>query len=74
MTPERWEQVSRLYHAAPGRDVTQRASFLADACAGDEALRHEVESLAQERSAEGFLAEAPWTSRRSSRRGSQARR
>ena len=45
MTPERWRQVEELYHAALTRDVTERAAFLAHACAGDEALRREVESL-----------------------------
>ena len=45
MTPERWAQVERLYHAARARPDNERAAFLADACAGDEALRREVESL-----------------------------
>ena len=56
MTPERWQQISQLYHAALTRPVDQRAAFLADACADDEALRQEIESLlAHERTAEGFL-------------------
>ena len=43
MNPDRLRQISQLYHAA----VTHpdRAAFLAEACAGDEALRREVESL-----------------------------
>src|SRR6185503_18544697 len=45
MTPERWQAVDRIYHAALARDVAARATFLADACAGDDALRREVESL-----------------------------
>jgi eukaryotic-like serine/threonine-protein kinase len=57
MTLERWSDVARLYHAAASRDAAERAAFLADACAGDDALRHEIESLlAQESSAEGFLS------------------
>ena len=57
MTLERWSDVARLYHAAASRDAAEREAFLADACAGDDALRHEVESLlAQESSAEGFLS------------------
>jgi serine/threonine protein kinase len=57
MTLERWSEVARLYHDAASRDAAERAAFLADACAGDDALRHEVESLlAQEPSAEGFLS------------------
>ena len=45
MTPERWQQVERLYHAALEREASQRAAFLREACSGDEALRGEVESL-----------------------------
>ena len=45
MTFERWEQVERLYRAAQERSAHERAAFLSDACAGDEVLRREVESL-----------------------------
>ena len=58
MTPERWRRVEELYHAALARDARDRALFLGDACAGDDALRHDVESLlAQPASAETFLGE-----------------
>ena len=58
MTPERWQQVSRIYHDALARDSGERASFLHEACQDDEALRQEVESLlAQPASAENFLGE-----------------
>jgi hypothetical protein len=42
---ERWQEIERIYHAARGLDGTARADFLAKACAGDEDLRGEVESL-----------------------------
>src|SRR5215510_7773121 len=59
MTPERWQCIERLYHTALERDTDERAAFLADACAGDEALRGEVESLLRcDRRAENFI-EAP---------------
>jgi len=45
MTPERWQQVERLYNAALEREASQRAAFLTQACRGDDELRHEVESL-----------------------------
>ena len=45
MTPERWQEIERLYHAALERDDDQRAAFLADACPDDEELCREVESL-----------------------------
>ena len=43
--PDRWQDISRLYHAALAREAPERATFLAEACAGDEALREEVELL-----------------------------
>jgi serine/threonine protein kinase/Tol biopolymer transport system component len=58
MTPEQWQQVSRIYHDALARDSGERASFLREACRGDEALRQEVESLlAQPASADNFLGD-----------------
>ncbi len=46
MTPERYQQIEQLYQEALGRSAGgERAAFLETACAGDEALRREVESL-----------------------------
>jgi eukaryotic-like serine/threonine-protein kinase len=45
MTPERWRRIEALYDAARTRPEAGRAAFLVEACAGDEALRREVESL-----------------------------
>ena len=56
MTPEHWEQVARLHRAALQCEESRRAAFLNDACAGDEDLRCEVESLlAYEGKAENFM-------------------
>jgi serine/threonine protein kinase/tetratricopeptide (TPR) repeat protein/TolB-like protein len=43
--PEKWDQVKELFALALERDPEKRSSFLREACAGDEALRFEVESL-----------------------------
>src|SRR5262245_221726 len=45
MKPERWKQVEQLYHAALERAPDDREAFLAETCAGDLALRREVEEL-----------------------------
>jgi Tol biopolymer transport system component len=45
LSPEQWRRVEELYHAALTRGEGDRTAFLASACAGDEALRREVESL-----------------------------
>jgi serine/threonine protein kinase/dipeptidyl aminopeptidase/acylaminoacyl peptidase len=55
--PDRWATVERLYHAALARPADRRAAFLAEACAGDEELWREVESLL----AQGVSAEAALT-------------
>jgi Tol biopolymer transport system component len=58
MTPERWKRIEELYHEARARPPAARASFLADACSDDEAMRRNVESLlADSESDDGFLAE-----------------
>jgi serine/threonine protein kinase len=57
-TREQWRKIEQIYHEALARAGRERAAFLAEACAGDEALRQEVESLLEQRaSSEGFLAE-----------------
>ena len=56
MTPERDAEIERICHAALARDAAPRAAFLEEACAGDDALRRDVESLlAQESAAAGFM-------------------
>src|SRR5262245_33384346 len=57
MTPERYRQISELYHAALELDPGERAAFLERACIGDEELRREIESLlSSQEQASGFLA------------------
>jgi eukaryotic-like serine/threonine-protein kinase len=59
MTDKRWQEIENLYHSALAREPTERAAFLLRSCAGDEALRQEVESLlANEGEAKSFI-EAP---------------
>jgi serine/threonine protein kinase len=56
MTPEHWEQVAQLHRDALQYEKSRRPAFLNDACAGDEDLRCEVESLlAYETKAENFM-------------------
>ena len=45
MTPERWRQVSEVFHAARSRDAAARATYLDHACADDRALRDEVDAM-----------------------------
>ncbi len=45
MKPDPWKRVEELYHAALERAPEDRAGFLAEASAGDDGLRREVEVL-----------------------------
>ena len=45
MDADRWRRINELFHAALEREPTARDAFLDTACAGDAALRDEVESL-----------------------------
>ena len=45
METERWQQISELFQSATDRAPEKRASFLDEACNGDECLRREVKSL-----------------------------
>ena len=56
MRSERWRQISQVFHVALAHHQSQRSAFLRDACAGDDALCHEVASLLdQQKDTEGFL-------------------
>src|SRR4051812_14646721 len=55
MTPERWQQIERIYHAALELPATARAAYLREQCAEDEALHGEVESLLRNVEPNGFL-------------------
>ena len=48
MTPERWQRVEEIFHAAVELPPGSRADFVARAC-GDDDLRREVESLLRRR-------------------------
>jgi hypothetical protein len=51
MLPERWRQIERLYRETLDQPPGQRTDFLAEACAGDQQLLREVESLLAQESA-----------------------
>src|SRR5262245_28242435 len=56
MTPERWQQVDKLFEQALEKEPDRRGPFLDEACVGDAELRQEVESLlAYDRQARQFI-------------------
>ena len=59
MTPERWAEINRVWHAVLARPQAERATAIAELSAGDEELRSEVELLLAnlaDASAVGFAA------------------
>ena len=61
MRPERWQQVSRIYHDALAREPRAREAFVREACGEDESMRREIASLLAQPSGDDFLALAAWT-------------
>src|SRR5262249_29723388 len=59
MTPERWKRIDDLFQAALEREPPERAAFLNEACAGDPALRVEVESLISSDEQQNHLIDSP---------------
>jgi len=58
LTPERWQQISRIFKSAISLDGEARAAYVRDQCGPDESLRSEVEKLIeshQQASAENFI-------------------
>ena len=63
MTPERWEEVSRIFKSALELDEDVRADYLARQCGHDEAIREEVNRLIdshQKASAANFIDSPPF--------------
>lgn len=59
MTSEQWQQVKAVFHQALERDTNERAAWLAEACAGDDALRGEVGKLLKGYEQAGSFIEEP---------------
>jgi serine/threonine-protein kinase len=59
MTPERYQQIGKLYHSALEITTDERPTFLAQACDGDEELLGEVQSLIASHEQAGSFIESP---------------
>jgi eukaryotic-like serine/threonine-protein kinase len=56
VSPERWQQIERLYDAVIKREPNERTALLKEWCAGDDELRREVEwMLAHQQEAAHFI-------------------
>ena len=59
MKPERWSKIESIFHKALEADESRRGSVIEESCAGDEALRREVESLLAHHSDSASFIEQP---------------
>src|SRR5262245_1490772 len=59
MEAKRWGQIKEVYDRALDLGGDEREGFLAEACAGDDELRHEVESLLAAHEEAGKFLQAP---------------
>ncbi|HVQ13952.1 MAG TPA: protein kinase, partial [Vicinamibacterales bacterium] len=57
--PERWRQIERIYGEVVARPESEWATAVAELCAGDASLRHEVESLLAHEGLAGTFLETP---------------
>jgi serine/threonine protein kinase/tetratricopeptide (TPR) repeat protein len=59
-TPESWERIKEVFGGALECAPADRTAYLDAACAGDAALRAEVDSLLAEHAQTNALSESPW--------------
>jgi serine/threonine protein kinase len=59
MTPERHQKAKEIFLAALPMEAEQRVSFLAEICAGDEAMLKEVQSLLEHDNGKYFDSQSP---------------
>ncbi|MFN2407925.1 MAG: protein kinase, partial [Pyrinomonadaceae bacterium] len=60
MTPERWQKVEEIFQAAVDLLPEERARYIAQVCANDTTLRHDVESLLSQHDSAGELLDQPF--------------
>lgn len=59
MSPQRWQQITDIFQNALARDDGERAAFIAETCADDSDLRHEVEKMLKAHHEAGSFIESP---------------
>jgi serine/threonine protein kinase len=59
MDSERERHITSIFHSAIAREPHERGPYLEGACAGDNALRHEVEALIKSHESAGSFIDSP---------------
>ena len=61
MTPQRWQEITAIFHDALERDVAERDAFLEAACRHDPSLRSDVDSMLAAHRDAGSFGDQPLT-------------
>ena len=59
MTPERWQEIKRIFNSAIGYEPSKRSEVLAEMCGDDQDLRQHVLSLIEAHEKEGSFIDTP---------------
>src|SRR6266850_4745678 len=59
MKPERWQKLDQLFHSALECTSSERDTFVAEACEGDDSLRQELQSMIAHHQQAGSFIEHP---------------
>jgi serine/threonine protein kinase len=59
MTPDRWKEIEEVFQTALDLPPVERRGYIAEACAGDDTLREQVEALVAQHDAAGEFIETP---------------
>ncbi len=59
MKPDRWLKIKQIFQAALERTPAERSVFISEACAGDDEMRKEVESLISSDGRSGTFLDSP---------------
>ena len=59
MNPDRWQEITHIFHAALDRDERTRRAFVEEACRHDPSLRAEIEALIAAHRQAGSFGEVP---------------
>ena len=59
VTPDRWREITDVFHGVLAREGAARETFLVEACKADASLRAEVEALVAAHDQAGSFGEAP---------------
>ncbi len=59
MSPDKWQEISRIFNAVLEKDALHRKDFLSEACGGDEHLQCQIELLVEAHESKDSFMDSP---------------